>query len=67
MTRENKMKAIEILSNTLCTIEMQAVIDGRVHEEFLAVTDCCHNSIKKLMENGYIVSLQEGKLIVDKI
>ena len=67
MTRENKMKAINLLSNTVCTVEMKAIINGRVHDEYLAITDCCHNSIKTLIEYGYLVSMREGKMIVDKI
>ena len=66
MTKQNKMKAIELISETLCTVEMKAVIDGRVHDEFLAITDCCHNTIKILMDNGYTVSMNKGKLIIDK-
>lgn len=67
MTKENKMKAIELLSEHVCTVQMKAIIDGRVHDEFLAITDCCHNAIKVLFEHGYTVSMNNGKMIVDKI
>lgn len=66
MTKQDKMKAIEMLSETLCTVEMKAVIDGHVYDDKIAITDCCHNSIKILMENGYFVSMNKGKMIVDK-
>lgn len=66
MTKENKMKAIELLMNQNCTIEMCAVIDGRVHDDCIALTDSCHNAIKTLIDNGYSVSIQEGKMLVNK-
>ena len=66
MTKENKMKAIELLSEQVCTVEMKAIINGHVHGDMIAITDCCHNAIAKLLEYGFSVSMKDGKLIVDK-
>ena len=66
MTKENKMKAIELLSEHVATVQMKAIIDGHVYDDKIAITDCCHNAIKVLFENGYTVSMNNGKMIVDK-
>ena len=46
---------------------MKAIINNRVHDDIIAITDCCHNSIEKLINRGFTLSMNDGKMIVDKI
>ena len=66
MTKEQKMKAIELLSEHKCTVQMKAIIDGYVHDELIAITDSCHNAIKTLFSWGYTLTIKDGIMIVDK-
>ena len=66
MTNQNKKKAIELLSEQNCTVQMNAIIDGHVYNDRIALIESCHNAIKTLLEYGYSLSMKSGILIVDK-
>lgn len=66
MTRENKLKAIELLSEHSCNVQMKAIINGTVHSDLIALTESCHNAIKTLFECGYSLTIKDGVMIVDK-
>ena len=66
MTRENRRKAIELVSDYVCTVEMRPVINGTVTEDYIAITDCCASVIVDLIESGYVLSMKDGKLLVNK-
>lgn len=67
MTRANKVRAMELLVEENCTVEMNATINNCVRHEFLALTDASHSAIEKLLRAGYLISLHDGKIIVDRI
>ena len=67
MTRENKMKVLSILEKDVCTVELRPVINGFVRVDCIALTEAPHRAIDSLIGNGYIVSLSNGKLIVDTL
>lgn len=65
MSKKCKMRALEILSEEVCTVEMCAVIKGTIHHELLAITDASHKAISLLIKQGYNISIDNGKIIVD--
>ena len=66
MSKKDKLECIELLIETDCTVQTKPVINGRVHDDMIAITDCCHNSIEILINSGFILSMNNGKIIVDK-
>lgn len=67
MTKENKMKAIELLSKHRCTIQIKPIVNGLVNDEYLGITESCHNAIETLIKNDYILTLGDGIIYVNKI
>lgn len=67
MIREMKVALVKALADELCTIEMNPTIDGHVCKDYIALTEASHHAIDFLIANGFTISLQNGRLIVDKL
>jgi len=66
MKNSDKMKALEICVNSVATVIMCPVINGTVRHEYLGITNCCQDVITELIKNDFLVSLNNGIMIVDK-
>lgn len=72
MSKQSKKELMNILvdlqeTNSNIKIDLSLHKDGRSNKEFVVIKECSHNVIKTLIENDYIVQLQEGiGIVVDK-
>lgn len=67
MKREDKLKALEIINDNGGTVETKPTINGFVKDDFLAITDCSGNTINRLLAVGFMLSMNEGRLFVNKL
>ena len=67
MNKDLKMKAIEICMKHRATIEFLPVIEHHVCDQYLGMTYGCPAVIEDLVNNGYMLSMDKGHIIIDKL
>lgn len=65
MTQTKKLEAIKMCMNDVVTFEINPAVNGTIHNDIMCITDCAPVVIKRLIESGYSISINNGKTIVD--
>lgn len=67
MNQTDKMKAIEICMKHITTVEMIPTVNGFVKHDVLGIVNSCTATLQELIENGFMLHMENGHILVDKI